>query len=612
MSELRGPPNASNPGRHLPNAASGLQDKSPRRPGPPQESIAGQLRQLAFYFRYLRRQRGLLILVLLGTALTGVLGLPMTFLPKILTENFHNRSFLYGYLGLVFACMAIGWVLGVAMSYGGARLGETLVRTLRKDVINHLENLSMLSVFSKGPGEFVQQLDRDVQTVREAMVGTFLMSGRQVAMGFTVFISMLFLKPLVTLAIVSVLCVMGLVIRLINRQVERNAHKGREMSQTITGRLVEYIGGFRDLVASGKFSRYAGRFDDLLQESARVNILTSVLAQSSGLVPAIVVSLSILGVYYYSIGHITSEKEVGGVVTYAALLSQLFPAVMAAAQWTSNMAMASPSLRGLQQMLDQPPPANTAPLRELSEPVRSIAFDHVTFDLNGRRIANDLCFTIPGGKLTAIVGQSGAGKTTVFHLLLRLLDPTSGTILLNGQPINSFSLPSIRKHVGFIPQRPFIFNQSLRDNLLLAAPDDLPPGVLDNAVQLSQLREVIDNRRDQGGLDSSAGYLGNQLSGGEQQRIALGRLLLQDPQVIICDEYTANVDVKTAKIIHDTMRDRFADRTRVVITHELFTIRGADHIVVLDQGRVVDAGTHTELLARPGLYRQLWEVQSVT
>jgi len=342
-----------------------------------------------------------------------------------------------------------------------------------------------------------------------------------------------------------------------------------------------------------------------------VNVSTAVWAQSAGILPAMVVSLSVLGIYAYSIGRLSNVSELGSVITYTALLGQLFPAVMAAAAWTSNMAMASPSLRGLRQMLDQPPPPDRGPLTELNEPVRSIAFDHVTFELNGRRIANDLCFTIPGGKLTAIVGQSGAGKTTVFHLLLRLLEPTSGTILLNGQPINSFSLPSIRKHVGFIPQRPFIFNQSLRDNLLLAAPDDLPPAKLDSAVELSQLREVIHNRRDQGGLDSSAGYLGNQLSGGEQQRIALGRLVLQDPQVIICDEYTANVDVKTAKIIHDAMRDRFADRTRVVITHELFTIRGADHIVVLDQGRVVDAGTHAELLARPGLYRQLWEVQSV-
>jgi ABC-type multidrug transport system fused ATPase/permease subunit len=146
--------------------------------------VFAQLRHLAFYLRYLKQFKGLLFLVLLGTGVTALLGLPMTFLPKILTENFSNRSFLYGYLGFVFGCMVISWVLGVALSYGGARLGESLVRSLRKDAFAHLESLSMLSVFSKGPGEFVQQIDRDVHTVREALIGTFVMTGRQVAMGW--------------------------------------------------------------------------------------------------------------------------------------------------------------------------------------------------------------------------------------------------------------------------------------------------------------------------------------------------------------------------------------------------------------------------------------------
>jgi ABC-type multidrug transport system fused ATPase/permease subunit len=192
-----------------------------------------------------------------------------------------------------------------------------------------------------------------------------------------------------------------------------------------------------------------------------------------------------------------------------------------------------------------------------------------------------------------------------------LLEPTQGVILVNDQPSDSYTLASLRRQVGFIPQRPFIFNQSLRENILLAAPDDIGPEALEKALDISQLREVIDRRREQGGLDSSGGYLGNQLSGGEQQRIALARLVLQDPQVVICDEYTANVDVKTAKVIHEAMRHRFAGRTRVVITHELFTVRGADHIIVLEKGRVSDAGTHEELLSRPGLYRALWEVQSM-
>jgi ATP-binding cassette subfamily B protein len=275
--------------------------------------------------------------------------------------------------------------------------------------------------------------------------------------------------------------------------------------------------------------------------------------------------------------------------------------------------MTMPSLVGLRQILDQPDPgAGRTDLQPLQPPIRSIAFEDVSFFIEDQPLVEGLSFTIPGGKFTAIVGQSGAGKTTVFHLLLRLLEPTEGRILINGRSLNDLTLPSVRTHLGFIPQRPFIFNTTLRENLLLAAPESgVEPAQLAAAVEFAQLGELIEKRHDEGGLEAVAGYLGNRLSGGEQQRIALGRLFLQSPQIIICDEYTANIDVKTEKLIHEAMRTLFRDRTRVVITHQLHTIRGADHIIVLERGRVVDAGTHEELLARPGTYRELWGVQQL-
>jgi ABC-type multidrug transport system fused ATPase/permease subunit len=223
-----------------------------------------------------------------------------------------------------------------------------------------------------------------------------------------------------------------------------------------------------------------------------------------------------------------------------------------------------------------------------------------------------MSFEIPVGKMVAIVGQSGAGKTTIFHLLLRLLEPSSGSVRLNGEPLSHYTLESLRRTIGFLPQNAFIFNQSLRDNILLATPrQDVPDDKLREVIELSQLGEVIEQRANEGGLDSQAGYMGNRLSAGERQRIALARLLLRDPPVIICDEYTANVDVKTARLIHEAMRTHFAGRTRVIITHELYSVRGADWIVVIDHGHVVQQGKHEELSSQPGLYRDLLAVQSV-
>lgn len=144
----------------------------------------------------------------------------------------------------------------------------------------------------------------------------------------------------------------------------------------------------------------------------------------------------------------------------------------------------------------------------------------------------------------------------------------------------------------------------------MASSDGLDANLIDRAIDLAQLREFVESRDD--GLDFVAGHMGRNLSAGEKQRLALARLIVQDPEIIICDEYTANIDVKTAGLIHEVMRSEFSSRTRIIITHQLYTIKGADHIIVLDRGAIVQAGAHDELLAQPGVYRDLWELQKLS
>jgi ATP-binding cassette subfamily B protein len=593
-----GPPNGNGP----------PPDGGPDR-GPP----ISRLRLAAFFLRYLRPVRGLVVLVIVATVLGALSRLPLTFLPKVLTEHYQEPSYLYGYLGFVLASFVAGWVLGIFLSYWAELLSETVVRRLRRDLFSNLERLSMLAVYSRGPGEFVQELDRDVQSVRGLIGNTLLNSGMEIALGLTTLISMLVVYPLLTVILLAIFLVMAFAVRLINRRVETYAGQARDLMLRLVGRLVENVGGFRDIVAAGRFRNFTAQFDDLLQESQRLNVRTAVWGQFAGLVPAMFVYLGVLGVYWVGLRRQPIDiEEIGVLITYTALLTQLFPALLAAAKSTTELALSLPSLQALKQILDLPPAEAPGATRPLEGPIRSLALDHVSVEMEGRPIVSDLCFDIPVGKLVAIVGQSGAGKTTIFHLLLRLLEPTSGAICVNGEPLPKYTLDSLRQQIGFLPQNAFIFNQSLRDNILLAAEEkNISEEQLNRVVDMAQLREVVELRAAEGGLNAVAGYMGNRLSGGERQRLALARLLLRDPQVIICDEYTANVDVRTAQLIHEAMRTHFADRTRVVITHELASIRGADHIVVVDHGRVVQQGTHEELRNQPGLYRDLLAVQSV-
>jgi len=313
----------------------------------------------------------------------------------------------------------------------------------------------------------------------------------------------------------------------------------------------------------------------------------------------------------------TVSSLIGGTISYVLFLQQFLHIYSVIYNFIQQAALTSPSFQSLRMMLTPEPRtfAQTAPVKAGSPaarllPVESIKFEGVSMRFNGRGVFDGLEFTIPGGKLSAIVGQSGSGKTTIFNLLLRLLDPTGGRILINDRLLEQIDEKQLKKLMGLIPQDPFIFNCSLRENLLMASADGLDDRLLNRAVDLEQMREFVQSH--EGGLEFVAGHMGRNLSAGEKQRLALARLIVQDPEIIICDEYTANIDVKTAGLIHEVMRSEFSGRTRIIITHQLYTIKGADHIVVLDQGTISEAGRHEELLDQSGVYRDLWELQKLT
>ncbi len=259
-------------------------------------------------------------------------------------------------------------------------------------------------------------------------------------------------------------------------------------------------------------------------------------------------------------------------------------------------------------LMDEPSGLDTdddAPDLSVSDAV--VEYENVTFGYDEETIIEDVSFDVGGGETLALVGPTGAGKSTILKLLLRLYDVDEGTISIDGQDVREVSISSLRTSVGYVSQETFLFAGTVGENIAYGSFDATREEVIE-AAKAAQAHEFIEELPD--GYDTEVGERGVKLSGGQRQRVGIARVLLQDPEVLILDEATSDVDTETELRIQESLDALLADRTVLAIAHRLSTIKNAETILVLEDGRVVERGTHGELLAEDGLYADLWGVQA--
>ncbi len=610
-------------------------------------SIRQGVQDAIYFLRYFDGDGVRIASVIVLSLVATLCRLPLMYLPTLLTEHFaetvavgptHSMSegFVFGlgrevshrlwdlfgsplYLQVFVGAAVFGIILlapiQLLRAYGASVIGGNLLLRLRTQLYGRLPTLSMLAIYERGASSFVQQLNRDMFILHDFLLKT-LSGTLPLLLQIVIYTTTLLMMNLqLTLAIlVSFLLLQPLLI-FCNRRIQLQALTLQEQHEGVTNFMLESIGGYRDVMAAGRFQKMHTQFAEKSADLRFQSIQSVLWSEYGELALNLVFGILTMVPYLLLVQDLKDVAQVGRTITYVVLVSSLLPSLAGLWGMLVDLSSAAPSLGVLRETLATGEGESKLFPEEPSltkVKVESIRFEQVGVELKGRWILQDLNFTLEGGKLSALIGQSGAGKTTIFHLLLRLIEPTSGQIYLNEKPLSQWSESELRRLIGFIPQNPFIFNTSLRENLVLADPhQQVSTESLAEAIGAAQLQDMIEHRREEGGLDAGAGYLGMRLSGGERQRIALARVLLQDPELIVCDEYTANIDVKTAHLIQQMMSERFKDRTRVVITHELYSAKGADQILVLDQGRIVQVGTHEALLSQGGLYRELWETQRI-
>ena len=539
--------------------------------------------------------------------------------------------------GLVAVVALVEAILGLVERWFSARIGEGLIYDLRTDVFDHVQQQSIAFFTRTQTGSLVTRLNTDVIGAQQAFTSTLASLVSNVVTLVAVLATMLALSWQITVVALLVVPLILLPARRVGRRLAgyrrqamaRNAELGNRMTErfNVAGAMLVKLFGAPES-EHAEFAERAQAVRDIgVKQAMSSRLFFTALGAMASLATALV----------YGVGGVLTIREaitVGTLVAFAALLGRLYGPLTALSNVQVDVMSAMVSFERVFEVLDLQPSVVDAPgARDLPDGPLSVAMEGVTFtypsgsevsllslespsaDVAGESafetedrtpVLHGVSFAARPGQMLALVGPSGAGKTTVTALLTRLYDPDSGSVLLGGVDARTVTSRSLRAAIGVVTQDSHLFHDTIRANLRYAREGATEEQMWD-ALESAQIGGLV--RRLPDGLDTVVGDRGHRLSGGEKQRIAIARVLLRSPRIVVLDEATAHLDSESEAAVQRALDQAMAGRTSVVIAHRLSTVRAADLIVVLEAGRVVETGTHTELLASGGLYSELYATQ---
>lgn len=588
---------------------------------------------------YARPYRGAIIFVLLGI-FTGTL---LDRIAPLLVRTLIDAAIPQRNIGLL-NLLALG-LIGIPLVGGlvdvwqrrySARVGEGLIFDLRRALYEHMQRMSLRFFTNTKSGELISRLNNDVIGSQRAITGTLITFITNVITLIITLVIMLGIEWRLTVLgmIVMPLFIVparrvGRVLRNLTRtQMKANGEMNAMMGETLNvsgALLVKLFGRGHDEVE--KFSTRAADVRDL-------GIRAALIGRSFFVTIGLVSAVGVAAVYWFG-GYLaitTTTFTTGDIIALALYLPGLYGALSALVNARVELASSLVSFERVFEILDLPLEIKEAePAHHLPTIRGEVSFNHVSFSylespvgeqvitprdkddpspipqITSRQWAlEDLTFTVKPGQLAALVGPSGAGKTTVTYLLPRLYDPTQGQICLDGIDLRQIPLADLAQHIGMVTQETFLFHDTIRANLAYARPN-ASDAELEAACRAANIHDLISSLPN--GYDTVVGERGYRFSGGEKQRIAIARVILKDPRILVLDEATSALDSRSEALIQAALEPLLKDRTSIVIAHRLSTILAADIILVIDQGRLVEHGTHSELLAQQGLYANLYHTQ---
>jgi ATP-binding cassette subfamily B protein len=590
----------------------------------------GTLRRIMNFAAPYRRMLGVFLGLIVVDALIGVWN-PLIYRQIIDGGIAKHDSRLIVVLALLLGALALAdALLSLAQRYISSRVGEGLIYDMREKVFGHVQEMPLAFFSRTQTGALISRLNNDVLGAQQAFTDTL---SSIVSNFITVILTvavMAFLSWQITVVALLLLPLFVFPARRIGRklqQLTREAYNlNAQMTNTMTERfnvsgalLVKLFG--RPDIEHDEFAGRAARVRDIGVQTAmygRVFFLSLIL--TSSLATALVYG-------WGGVLAVDGHFKVGTVVALAALLTRLYGPLTALSNVNVDVMTALVSFDRVFEVLDLPPLIAEQPdAVTLARGPVAVEFDHVDFSYPtaeevslaslesvavldqtpSSQVLHDVSFRAEPGQLVALVGPSGAGKTTISYLVSRLYDVRHGSVRLNDLDVREATFASLRDSIGVVTQDAHLFHETIRANLLYAKPDATDEEIHD-AIEGAQILSFVESLPD--GLDTVVGDRGYRLSGGEKQRIALARLLLKAPDVVVLDEATAHLDSESEMAVQRALQKALEGRTSIVIAHRLSTVRGADQLLVVVDGRIVERGRHEELLASGGVYAELYRTQ---
>lgn len=511
---------------------------------------------------------------------------------------------------IVVAAITVQAVTSYALTQILSVEAQHLISQLRSKVQKHIIQLPIRFFDNTKTGELVSRIMTDVEGVRN-LVGTgFAQMIGGVLTAAISLVLLIYISPMMTLYVLVPVIIFGFISLKAFAKIRPIFRERGKINAEVTGRLTETLGGIRVIKGFNAEAQEIKSFEvgvERLFLNVKASLTATSFVTSAATFLLGIASAGIMGMGGYMI--MDGQMTFGDFLAFTLYLGFMIAPIVQMSNIGSQFTEAFAGLDRTEDIMNRPlENAGGNRAVAISNIKGDIEFQHVSFAYEeGKEVLKGISFSAPAGSVTALVGTSGSGKTTIAGLAASFLNPESGLITVDGMDMQKITLDSFRSQLGVVLQDDFLFEGTIRENILFPRPDANEERLM-QAVKAAHVHEFTDRFED--GLDTLIGERGVKLSGGQRQRIAIGRAILADPRVLILDEATSNLDTESESLIQASLKELMHGRTTFVIAHRLSTIRQADQILVIEQGEIVERGQHEELIAKQGRYFQLYTYQA--